>query len=62
MRRTVHFGVSSSLQKVVALYFRKCNTWIFHHQEEGPAESVTNFINVLQPFETSQLPEEEHIA
>jgi len=62
LRRTARCGVSTLLQKFVALYFRKCNTWIFHNQEEGPTESVTNIINMLQSFETSQLPEEEYIT
>lgn len=62
LRRTVHCEVSVLLQKAVAVCFRKCNSWIFHNQKEGPTESVTNFINMLQPFETSQLPEEEYVT
>lgn len=34
--------------------------WVLHHPQEGPAEPAADLVDVLQPAEAAQLPEEEH--
>jgi hypothetical protein len=48
--------------RIVPLLCRQRDPRVLHDQEEGPTESATHFINLLQPSETAQLPEEEHVA